>query len=435
MSNAYFPTVGKIAYEGPDSTNPLAFRYYDAEREIGGKTMAEHLRFAVAYWHSFGAIGADPFGGPTVGWPWQRGGDAKDRARRKLDGAFEFISKLGARFYCWHDYDLVEEAPTLAESADRMADAAAYAKTLQAEHGVELLWGTANCFSHPRYMNGAATNPDFRVVAHAAAQVRTALDTTVELGGHNYVFWGGREGYLSLLNTDLKREREHLARFLQSARDYGRANGFAGTFLIEPKPMEPTKHQYDYDAATVIGFLREFDLLGDFALNLEVNHATLAGHTFEHELRVAADAGLLGSIDANRGDEQNGWDTDQFPNDPTALLLAMRVILDVGGLAPGGINFDAKLRRNSTDPEDLFHAHIGGMDAFARGLIAAHGLAAEGTLDAFVRDRYASFDEGDGARFERGELDFAALGALASDDIPAVSGRQEYLENVVARHV
>ena len=435
MPKAYFPTVGKIAYEGPDSTNPLAFRYYDADREVAGRTMAAHLRFAVAYWHSFGPIGSDPFGPPTVHWPWEEGGDAKERARRKLDGAFEFISKLGARFYCWHDYDLVEEAPTLAESAERMADAAAYAKTLQAEHGVELLWGTANCFSNPRYMNGAATNPDFRVVAHAAAQIKTAIDTTVELGGHNYVFWGGREGYMTLLNTDLKREREHFARFLHMARDYGRANGFTGKFLIEPKPMEPTKHQYDYDAATVIGFLREFDLLDDFALNLEVNHATLAGHTFEHELQTAADAGLLGSIDANRGDYQNGWDTDQFPVDPTELLLAMRVILNSGGLKPGGINFDAKLRRNSTDPEDLFYAHIGGMDAFARALLGAHELLSDGPLKQFVDERYRSFDEGAGARFERGELDFAALGELATDEIPATSGRQEYLENVLGRYV
>ena len=435
MPAAYFPTVGQIAYEGPDTDNPLAFRYYDAEREVAGRTMAEHLRFAVAYWHSFGPIGSDPFGPPTVHWPWERGGDAKERARRKLDGAFEFISKLGAKFYCWHDYDLVEEAPTLAESADRMADAAAYAKTLQAEHGVELLWGTANCFSHPRYMNGAATNPDFRVVAHAAAQIKTAIDTTVELGGHNYVFWGGREGYMSLLNTDLKREREHFGRFLQMARDYGRANGFTGKFLIEPKPMEPTKHQYDYDAATVIGFLREFNLLDDFALNLEVNHATLAGHTFEHELQTAADAGLLGSIDANRGDYQNGWDTDQFPNEPLELLLAMRVLLEYGGLKPGGINFDAKLRRNSTDPEDLFYAHIGGMDSFARALLGASELLEDGPLKAFVSKRYASFDGGEGKKFEVGELDFAALGALAEDEIPAVSGRQEYLENVVGRYV
>ena len=435
MSQAAFPGVQKISFEGRDSDNPLAFRYYDAQREVGGKTMAEHLRFAVAYWHSFTGNGADPFGAPTIHYPWIRGADAKSRARSKLDGAFEFITKLGAEFYCWHDYDLVEEAPTLKESRARMEDAAAHARQLQDEHGVKLLWGTANAFSNPRYMNGAATNPDFRVVATAAAQVKTAIDTTIALGGANYVFWGGREGYLSLLNTDLKREREHLARFLTMARDYGRAQGFTGKFLIEPKPMEPTKHQYDYDAATVIGFLREFGLLGDFALNIEVNHATLAGHTFDHELQVASDAGLLGSIDANRGDYQNGWDTDQFPTDPIELALAMRIILKQGGIAPGGINFDAKVRRNSTDPVDLFYAHIGGMDAFARGLLAAQAMIDDGKLEAFVDERYASFRDGDGARFESGELSLEQLAALAQDDVPLTSGRQEYLENLVARYV
>lgn len=435
MSREAFPGVGQIKFEGRTSDNPLAFRYYDPQREVGGKTMAEHLRFAVAYWHSFTGDGADPFGAPTLHYPWIRGGDARSRARSKLDGAFEFMSKLGVGFYCWHDYDLVEEAPTLAESRARMGDAAMHAKQLQGEHGVELLWGTANCFSNPRYMNGAATNPEFGVVAQAAAQVKTAIDTTIALGGHNYVFWGGREGYLTLLNTDLQKEREHVARFLSMARDYGRAQGFTGRFLIEPKPMEPTKHQYDYDAATVIGFLREFDLMDDFALNIEVNHATLAGHTFDHELQVAADAGLLGSIDANRGDDQNGWDTDQFPTDPIELALAMRVILKQGGIGPGGINFDAKIRRNSTDPIDLFYAHIGGMDAFARGLLAAQAMIDDGRLDAFLGDRYASFAEGDGARFEAGTLNFEQLAALATDETTLVSGRQEYLENLVGRFV
>ncbi len=435
MSDAVFPKITKIAFEGRESDNPLAFRYYEADRLVGDRTMAEHLRFAVAYWHSFTGSGADPFGAPTIHFPWIKGADAKERARRKLDGAFEFMQKLGVKFYCWHDYDLVEEAATLSESEARMQDAAAYAKTLQSQTGVELLWGTANCFSNPRYMNGAATNPDFRVVAHAAAQVKTAIDTTIALGGHNYVFWGGREGYLSLLNTDLKREQEHMARFLTMARDYGRAQGFKGKFLIEPKPMEPTKHQYDYDAATVIGFLRQHDLLDDFALNLEVNHATLAGHTFEHELQVAADAGMLGSIDANRGDYQNGWDTDQFPVDPTELALAMRVIIKSGGIRPGGINFDAKIRRNSTDPEDLFYAHIGGMDAFARGLLAAQAMIDKGIIEQHVAERYASFDSGKGKSFEQGHLSFAELAALAGGDIPATSGRQEYLENVVSRFV
>ena len=435
MSQEAFPTVDRVRYEGPTSDNPLAFRYYDPERRVGDRTMAEHLRFAVAYWHSFGNAGSDPFGAPTIAYPWITGANARERARRKLDGAFEFMRKLGVGFYCWHDYDLVEEADRLAESEARLHDAAAYAKTLQAEHGVELLWGTANLFSHPRYMNGAATNPDFAVVAHAAAQVKVAIDATIALGGHNYVFWGGREGYLSLLNTDMRRERAHLGRFLAAARDYGRARGFTGKFLIEPKPMEPTKHQYDYDAATVIGFLREFGLDGDFALNLEVNHATLAGHSFEHELQVATDAGLLGSIDANRGDYQNGWDTDQFPSDPLELALAMRVILRGGGLAPGGINFDAKLRRNSTDPEDLFYAHIGGMDAFARALLAAQAILDDGRLEAFVAERYVSFDTGVGRRFAEGELGLEALAELAGGPIVTRSGRQEWLENVVARHV
>ncbi len=435
MAKAVFPKVDKISFEGRKTDNPLAFRYFDATQTVGGKTMAEHLRFAVAYWHSFTGNGADPFGAPTIHFPWITGDSATERARRKLDGAFEFMSKLGVEYYCFHDYDLVEEAPTLAESEARMQDAAAYAKTLQADTGIELLWGTANCFSNPRYMNGAATNPDFEVVAAAASQVKTAIDTTIALGGHNYVFWGGREGYMSLLNTDLKREREHMARFLTMARDYGRAQGFTGKFLIEPKPMEPTKHQYDYDAATVIGFLREFDLLKDFALNLEVNHATLAGHTFEHELQVAADAGLLGSIDANRGDYQNGWDTDQFPNDPIELAMAMRVLIKSGGIAPGGINFDAKIRRNSTDPLDLFYAHIGGMDAFARGLLAAQAIIDDGKLDGFVTERYASFDKGEGQRFEKGELTLEQLAQLASDEVAATSGRQEYLENLVGRFV
>ncbi len=432
---AYFPFVEKVRYEGADTTNPLAFRYYDAGRLVGAKSMAEHLRFAVAYWHSFGATGTDPFGAATLQYAWQTGADAHTRARKKLDAAFEFMSKLGVDFYCWHDYDLVEEGSSLAQSEERLHELAAYAKAQQHEHGISTLWGTANLFSHPRYMNGASTNPDFQVVAHAAAQVKTALDVTVALGGHNYVFWGGREGYSTLLNTDLKRELDHHAMFLRMARDYGRANGFTGKFLIEPKPMEPTKHQYDYDAATVIGFLREYELQDDFALNIEVNHATLAGHTFEHELQVASRAGLLGSIDANRGDAQNGWDTDQFPNDPRELMLAMRVILEQGGLVSGGINFDAKLRRNSTDPADLFYAHIGGMDAFARALLAAQALLDEGILSAFVQQRYASFDSGDGKAFAAGQLDLASLAQLAGGDIAAISGRQEWAENVVGRYV
>lgn len=434
---SYFPDINEIPFEGKDSKNPLSFKYYDSDRKVGDKTMQEHLRFAVAYWHTLCETGGDPFGWGTREWPWMKYDDPVDRARAKMDAAFEFITKLGVPFYCFHDVDVVDEADSIAETDRRLQTMVDYAKKKQEASGVQLLWGTANLFSHPRYMNGAATNPDFEVVTHAATQVKRALDATIELGGQNYVFWGGREGYMSLLNTDMKRERDHLARFLHMARDYGRKNGFEGTFLIEPKPMEPTKHQYDFDTATVIGFLREYDLLDDFKVNIEVNHAILAKHTFEHELQVAADAGLLGSIDANRGDYQNGWDTDQFPADIFELTQAMLIILQSGGFETGGINFDAKIRRNSTDLEDLFYAHIGGMDVLARALLTAHEILEDSSYEELRKKRYASFDKGDGAAFENGELSLADLKKLAEEngEPEQISGRQEYYENLINQYI
>ncbi len=429
----YFPGIGKIKFEGPQSDNPLAFKWYDEQRVIAGKPMKDVMRFAVAYWHSFCNAGGDPFGPGTRQFAWDQASDAVDRAKDKMDAAFEFITKMGIPYYCFHDVDLVDEGHTLAEYERRMQAITEYAKLKQSASGVKLLWGTANVFSNPRYMNGASTNPDFQVVAWAGTQVKNALDATIALGGENYVFWGGREGYMTLLNTDMKREQDHLARFLHMAKDYARTNGFKGVFFIEPKPCEPTKHQYDYDSATVIGFLRNYGLDKDFKLNVEVNHATLAGHTFQHELQVAADAGMLGSIDANRGDAQNGWDTDQFPMNLNDLVEAMLVILEAGGFAGGGINFDAKTRRNSTDPEDLFHAHIGGMDSFARALIVADKVLRETPYRQFRKDRYASFDSGQGRAFEEGKLSLEDLRAYAIEaGEPAMrSGRQEWLENII----
>lgn len=436
-TTTFFKGIPVIKYEGPQSKNPLAFRYYDAKREVGKKTMAEHLRFAIAYWHTFCGTGGDPFGAPTKKFPWLQNADPIQRAKDKMDAAFEFAVKMGINFYCFHDYDLVDEAPTLKESEARLQTIVKYAKQKQKETGVKLLWGTANLFSNPRYMNGASTNPDYKVVSWAGAQVKNALDATIELGGINYVFWGGREGYMSLLNTDMKREQEHLARFLHMARDYGRKNGFKGTFLIEPKPMEPSKHQYDFDAATVISFLRQYDLLDDFKLNLEVNHATLALHTFQHELQVAADAGMLGSIDANRGDYQNGWDTDQFPNNVNELTEAMLIILEAGGFKTGGINFDAKTRRNSTDLEDIVYAHIGGMDTFARALLTAQAILDDGEYKKLRKQRYSSFDSGRGKQFEQGKLTLESLhgDALKNGEPEIQSGRQEYLENLINRFI
>ena len=432
-SDAFFPSIGKIPYEGPQSKNPLAFRWYDASREVAGKTLKDHLRFSVAYWHSFCGTGSDPFGRGTRLFPWDDVSDTFDKAKIRMDYAFEFISKLGIPFYCFHDFDLVDEGAGIPESEKRLQVMVDYARHKQAESGIRLLWGTANLFSHPRYMNGAATNPDFHVVARAATQVKNAIDATIALGGSNYVFWGGREGYLSLINTDMKREKDHLAMFLSMARDYGRKQGFTGTFLIEPKPMEPSKHQYDFDAETVIGFLRHYVLDKDFKLNIEVNHATLAGHTFQHELQCAADAGLLGSIDANRGDYQNGWDTDQFPVNLYEATEAMLVILGAGGFSNGGINFDAKIRRNSTDPEDLFIAHITAMDTMAHALMAADRLLNVSPYRSLKNSRYSSFDKGEGADYEAGKLKLEDLRdfALGLGEPEQLSGKQEKFEQLL----
>lgn len=433
----YFPAIGKIEYEGPKTKNPLAFRYYDENRKVGSKTMKEHLRFAAAYWHSFNGGGSDPFGADTRPMPWMEARDAVTSAKQKMDAAFEFITKMGIPYYCFHDVDLVDEADSIIETEKRLQTIVEYAAEKQLDSDVKLLWGTANLFSHPRYMNGASTNPDFQVVAYAATQVKNAIDATIALGGENYVFWGGREGYMSLLNTDMKREIEHMARFMTMARDYGRKNGFTGMFLIEPKPMEPSKHQYDFDCATVLNFLREFDLLGDFQINIEVNHATLASHTFQHEIQVAADAGALGSLDANRGDYQNGWDTDQFPMNLFELTQAMLVFLEAGGLKTGGINFDAKVRRNSTDLEDLFIAHIGGMDAFARALLIAHDILENSPYQKLRTNRYSSFDNGSGQDFEKGLLNLSDLRniALNNGEPQQISGKQEYYEMIINQYI
>ncbi len=433
----FFKQIGQIKYEGLQSDNPLAFRWYDANKIVGGKSMKDHLRFACAYWHSFVGNGADPFGEPTHIHPWDAKADAVERAKDKMDAAFEFITKMGMEYYCFHDVDVVDYTNDVNENDRRLQALVDYAKQKQAASGVKLLWGTANLFSNKRYMNGASTNPDFHVLTHAAAQVKAAIDATIALGGENYVFWGGREGYMTLLNTDMKREQEHFARFLHTAKDYARKQGFKGNFFIEPKPCEPTKHQYDYDAATVLGFLQKYDLLNDFKLNLEVNHATLAGHTFQHELQVAVDSGLLGSIDANRGDNQNGWDTDQFPNDINEVTEAMLIILEAGGFAGGGINFDAKIRRNSTDPADLFYAHIGGMDLFARALITADNILYKSDYKKVRTDRYASFDAGKGKDFENGKLTLEDLKAyaIANGEPASISGKQEYIENLINRFI
>ena len=433
----YFPGISKIKFEGKGSKNPLAFKFYDENQVVAGKTMKDHFRFAIAYWHTFCGDGSDPFGKETMLYPWKEEKDAETKAKNKMDAAFEFITKIGAPFYCFHDFDLIEEGSTIYESDKNLQLIVNYAKQKQADSGVKLLWGTANVFSHRRYMNGAATNPDFAVLTYAATQIKRALDATIELGGQNYVFWGGREGYLSLLNTEMKREKDHLAMLLAKARDYARANGFKGTFLIEPKPMEPTKHQYDFDAETVIGFLRHYDLDKDFKLNIEVNHATLAGHTFQHELQVAADAGLLGSIDANRGDYQNGWDTDQFPINIYELVETMLVILPAGGFTTGGVNFDAKRRRNSIDNEDLFIAHIAGMDAFARALLVANDIFEKSDYSKMRKNRYASFDNGKGRQFEEGKLGLEELRdyAISVGEPSLISGKQELFEAIINQYI
>ena len=430
--------IKKIAYEGPESKNPLAFRWYDENRKIGGKSMKEILRFAGAYWHSFCGDGGDQFGGGTIKYPWASISDPIAAAKAKMDFAFDFFTKLSLPYYCFHDIDLIDLGNGgIIEGEKRLQTIVEYAAQKQKETGVKLLWGTANVFSDARYMNGAATNPDFAVTTYAASQIKAAIDATIALGGENYVFWGGREGYMSLLNTDMKREKEHLAMMLSMARDYARKNGFKGTFLIEPKPMEPTKHQYDFDTETVIGFLRNYGLDKDFKVNIEVNHATLAGHTFDHELQAAADAGMLGSIDANRGDYQNGWDTDQFPINMYETVEAMLVILKAGGLGNGGVNFDAKRRRNSTDMEDLVIAHVSGMDTFARALIIADDILNKSPYKSMVEKRYSSYDSGMGKDFEQGKLTLEQLRdfAVKNGEPATTSGQQEKYEQLISMYM
>ena len=433
----YYKGIGQIKYEGKESDNPLAFKYYNPSQLVAGKTMSEHFKFAVAYWHTFCGVGADPFGPGTQNFPWDQSNDPVQAAKDKADAAFEFITKMGFNYFCFHDYDLIQEGSSFLESEKRLSTIVEYIKNKKNKSGVKLLWGTSNCFSNPRYMNGAATNPNFDVVARAGGQVKLALDATMELDGENYVFWGGREGYMSLLNTDMGRELEHMGQFLTMARDYARSKGFKGNFFIEPKPMEPMKHQYDFDSATAIGFLKEYGLEKDFKMNIEVNHATLAQHTMQHELEVAAKAGMLGSIDANRGDYQNGWDTDQFPNNIQETTEAMLVFLKAGGLQGGGINFDAKIRRNSTDMEDIFHAHIGGADTFARALLTADKIISSSPYEKLRKDRYSSFDSGKGADFESGKLELEDLYKIASEngELDLQSGKQELFENIINQHI
>jgi len=433
----YFKGINDIKFEGKNSDNPLAFKYYNPDLVIAGKTLRDHFKFAVAYWHSFCGQGTDPFGSATRNFLWDKSKDPIQSAKEKADAAFEFITKMGFDYFCFHDFDLIQEGSTLAESEKRLLIISDYIKTKQKQSNVKVLWGTANCFTNPIYMNGAATNPEFDILARAGAQVKLALDTTIALNGENYVFWGGREGYMSLLNTDMKRELEHLGKFLTISRDYARSQGFKGTFFIEPKPMEPTKHQYDFDTATAISFLKEFGLEKDFKINIEVNHATLAQHTFQHELSVAAASGMLGSIDANRGDYQNGWDTDQFPNNIYETTEAMLVFIQSGGLQGGGINFDAKIRRNSTDADDIFHAHIGGADNFARALIAADKILSSLNYSKLFKKRYESFDTGLGKDYENGKLSLLDLYKIASKtgNYKLVSGKQEMFENIINQFI
>jgi len=436
-SKRYFDHIPTISFEGKESKNPFAFKYYDASRKIMGKSMARHFKFACAYWHSFCNTGGDPFGSGTKIYPWLEADDPMERAYDKMDAAFEFMNKIGLEYFCFHDYDLVDEADTLKESRKRLDLITDYALEKMKASRRKVLWGTANLFNHPRYMNGAAINPDFNVVAYAGAQLKNALDISIKLAAENFVFWGGREGYMSLLNTNMKKEQEHMAKFLHMARDYARGKGFKGSFFIEPKPMEPSKHQYDFDCATVLSFLREYDLLEDFKINVEVNHATLASHSFAHELQVAANANALGSIDANRGDYQNAWDTDQFPVDLYELTEAMLIILESGGLRGGGVNFDAKTRRNSTDLEDMFYAHIGGMDNFARALLVAESILKNSDYRKLRRNRYRSFERGKGRDFENGNLSLTQLAAyaLTNGEPERLSGSQELFENIINQHI
>lgn len=436
MAKEYFSGIGKIKFEGKDSKNPMAFHYYDENKQIMGKPMKEWLRFAMAWWHTLCAEGGDQFGGGTKTFSWNKGGSAIEIAKQKVDAGFEIMQKLGIPYYCFHDIDLVSEGNSVEEYEANLKAVVAYLKEKMAATGIKLLWSTANVFGNARYMNGASTNPDFDVVARAIVQIKNAIDAGIELGAENYVFWGGREGYMSLLNTDMKREKEHMARMLTMARDYARSKGFKGTFLIEPKPMEPSKHQYDVDTETVIGFLKAHGLEKDFKINIEVNHATLAGHTFEHELACAVDAGMLGSIDANRGDQQNGWDTDQFPIDQFELVQAWMQIIRNGGLGNGGTNFDAKTRRNSSDLDDIFIAHICGMDAMARALENAAKLLEESPYKKMLSERYASFDSGMGKKFEEGKMTFEEAYEYGKkvNEPKQTSGKQELYEAIVAMY-
>ena len=433
----YFPGIQKIKFEGKDSDNPLSFKYYDPEKLVNGKPMKEHLRFATAYWHTFCGTGGDPFGPGTKIYPWDIENDPIQSAHQRLDAAFEFFTKLGTEFFCFHDRDMSPEGENVKETNKLLQDFSELAKHKQEESGVKLLWGTANLFSHPRYMNGAATNPDFDVVAYAGSQVKAALDATIKLGGENYVFWGGREGYSSLLNTNMKRELDHLAMFLSQARDYGRNNGFSGTFLIEPKPMEPSKHQYDFDVAAVAAFLKHYDLDNDFKINIENNHATLAGHTFDHEIQAAYNYGLFGSLDINQGDPHNGWDTDEFLHNIYDAVHIMLVLLEEGGLKSGGMNFDAKTRRNSTDLEDIFIGHINSMDTLARGLLIASKILEDPNYKKLRYNRYSSFDSGDGHSFEKGGVNLEQLTELAQKTIEPdqISGKQELYEMLINKHI
>ena len=436
MVKQYFPEIGKIQFEGKDSKNPMAFRYYNPEQVVAGRKMKDWLRFSMAWWHTLCAEGADQFGGGTKSFPWNESECALERAKAKMDAGFEFMQKMGIEYYCFHDVDLIDEDEDAKKYEENLKAIVAYAKQKQQETGIKLLWGTANVFGNKRYMNGASTNPDFNAAARAMLQIKNAIDATIALGGENYVFWGGREGYMSLLNTDMKREKSHMATMLKMARDYARKQGFKGTFLIEPKPMEPMKHQYDVDTETVIGFLRANGLDKDFKINIEVNHATLAGHTFEHELQCAVDAGMLGSIDANRGDYQNGWDTDQFPIDLYELVQAMLVIVRGGGLQGGGTNFDAKVRRNSTDAEDLFIAHIAGMDAMARALLIAADIIENSPYEQMLKERYSSYDSGMGKEFEEGKLTLEQVVEYAHSNYPEQkSGKQELYEAIVNMYI
>jgi xylose isomerase len=438
MREPFFPEIDAVLHEGPDSENPLAYRFYDAERSVLGKSMRDQLRFSVCYWHSFCWPGDDVFGAGSFPRPWFEGGTPLELAEHKLSVAFELFEKLGAPFFTFHDRDIAPEGASLAETQSNLEHMIERAQVEMTRTGVKLLWGTANLFGHPRYAAGAATNPDPEIFAFAAAQVKSALEATHRLGGANYVLWGGREGYDTLLNTDLRREMEQLGRFMQMVVEHKHKIGFPGTILIEPKPMEPTKHQYDFDAAAVYAFLQKFDLIGEIKLNIEVNHATLAGHSFQHELAFAIANDLLGSVDINRGDPLLGWDTDQFPNDPEEATLALYTILRGGGLGTGGFNFDAKLRRQSMDPLDLFHAHIGGIDTLARGLLGAAKLLEDGHLAAFVERRYAGWDGALGREILAGEHDLQSLSERVRDgdlDPQPVSGRQEWLENLVNRYL